>query len=46
MDSQFLIVDLGWLFLAGWGTVLLALTAIVFGKDLRSLHRVSKTKVH
>jgi len=45
MDLQFLIVDLGWAFFVAWGTVLLALTAIVFGKDLRSFHDVSKTKV-
>ena len=46
MDSQILLLDLGWVFLATWGMVLLALTAIAFGRDLLSVTRISKTKVH
>jgi hypothetical protein len=46
MDSQILLLDLGWVFFATWGMVLLALTAIAFGRDLLTVTRVSKTKVH
>jgi hypothetical protein len=46
MDSQFLILDLGWLFFGAWGMVLLALSAVAFGRDLLSFNRTSQTKVH
>jgi hypothetical protein len=45
MESQFLIVDLGWFFLAAWTTILLALGAIAFGKDLLAFHRSAKTGI-
>ncbi|HEV3305424.1 MAG TPA: hypothetical protein VGZ91_03210 [Candidatus Sulfotelmatobacter sp.] len=32
--AQKLIFDLGWIFFAAWGTVLVALSAIAFGRDL------------
>jgi hypothetical protein len=45
MDSQLLILDLGWVLLAVWGMVLLALGAIAFGRDLFSFDQTSQTKV-
>jgi hypothetical protein len=46
MDAQFLILDLGWFFFAAWSMVLLALSAITFGRDLLSFDRNRQTKVH
>lgn len=46
MDSQLLILDMGWVFFAAWGMVLLALGAMAFGRELLSFDRASKTKVH
>lgn len=46
MDSQFLILDLGWVFFAAWGMVLIALSAIAFGRDLLSFDGTRQTKVH
>jgi hypothetical protein len=34
--SQLLIVDLGWVFFAGWSTILIALAGIAFGPDIRA----------
>jgi hypothetical protein len=45
MDSQFLILDFGWVFFAAWSMVLLALSAVTFGKDLLSLEQTRPTKV-
>ena len=46
MDFQYLILDLGWVFLAAWGMALLALSAIAFGRDLLSFDRTRQTNVH
>ncbi len=32
--AQVFIFDLGWVFFAAWGTVLVAVSAIAFGRDL------------
>jgi hypothetical protein len=32
--AQAFIFDLGWVFFAAWGTVLAAVSAIAFGRDL------------
>ena len=35
MDSaQMFVFDLGWLFLAAWGTILAALGVVAFGNDI------------
>jgi len=35
MDSaQMFVFDLGWLFFAAWGTILVALGVLAFGRDL------------
>jgi hypothetical protein len=46
MDSQFLILDLAWVFFAAWGMVLIALSAITFGRDLLSFDGTHQNKVH
>ncbi|MGA7905787.1 MAG: hypothetical protein WCA16_00170 [Candidatus Sulfotelmatobacter sp.] len=32
--SQAYIIDAGWIFFAGWGVVLLAISVAAFGRDL------------
>jgi hypothetical protein len=41
--AQVSIFDLGWIFFAAWGTVLAALSAIAFGRDLLPLLRRPRT---
>jgi len=38
------IIDSGWVFLAGWSIILLALSAITFGPDLARATRPQRDK--
>jgi len=40
------LLDLGWLFFAGWIAVILAASWLAFGKDLTGAHSINSQGMH